>query len=192
MSAMRDGICPHPLLPRRYVTSSGQASSLWRSSFTSLLLFRNIPEAEAVDRLQDLIREHGKWVDRIVALNVGDAVAILSHRNAIGSIYNCAYEEFFARALRGYDSRCWWLFAFQQTGDQREAAIHARCRAFEIRFRATATGDDERRARARKSKPEQPDGDSVTVGIQRERIRRNRFCAIRRGTFIDRVGDAAA
>ena len=23
----------------------------------------NIPEAEAVDRLQDLIREHGKWVD---------------------------------------------------------------------------------------------------------------------------------
>jgi (E)-4-hydroxy-3-methylbut-2-enyl-diphosphate synthase len=26
----------------------------------------NIPEAEAVDRLQDLIREHGKWVDPIV------------------------------------------------------------------------------------------------------------------------------
>ena len=25
----------------------------------------NIPEAEAVDRLQDLIREHGKWVDPI-------------------------------------------------------------------------------------------------------------------------------
>ena len=24
----------------------------------------NIPEAEAVDRLQELIREHGKWVDR--------------------------------------------------------------------------------------------------------------------------------
>ena len=23
----------------------------------------NIPEAEAVSRLQDLIREHGKWVD---------------------------------------------------------------------------------------------------------------------------------
>jgi (E)-4-hydroxy-3-methylbut-2-enyl-diphosphate synthase len=23
----------------------------------------NIPEAEAVERLQDLIREHGKWVD---------------------------------------------------------------------------------------------------------------------------------
>jgi (E)-4-hydroxy-3-methylbut-2-enyl-diphosphate synthase len=23
----------------------------------------NIPESEAVDRLQDLIREHGKWVD---------------------------------------------------------------------------------------------------------------------------------
>jgi (E)-4-hydroxy-3-methylbut-2-enyl-diphosphate synthase len=27
----------------------------------------NIPEAEAVDRLQDLIREHGKWVDPIPA-----------------------------------------------------------------------------------------------------------------------------
>jgi len=24
----------------------------------------NIPEAEAVDRLKDLIREHGKWVER--------------------------------------------------------------------------------------------------------------------------------
>jgi len=23
----------------------------------------NIPEAQAVDRLQDLIREHGKWID---------------------------------------------------------------------------------------------------------------------------------
>jgi (E)-4-hydroxy-3-methylbut-2-enyl-diphosphate synthase len=23
----------------------------------------NIPEAEAVDRLKDLIREHGKWAD---------------------------------------------------------------------------------------------------------------------------------
>jgi (E)-4-hydroxy-3-methylbut-2-enyl-diphosphate synthase len=23
----------------------------------------NIPEAEAVDRLKDLIREHGKWVE---------------------------------------------------------------------------------------------------------------------------------
>jgi (E)-4-hydroxy-3-methylbut-2-enyl-diphosphate synthase len=23
----------------------------------------NIPETEAVDRLKDLIREHGKWVD---------------------------------------------------------------------------------------------------------------------------------
>jgi (E)-4-hydroxy-3-methylbut-2-enyl-diphosphate synthase len=23
----------------------------------------NMPEAEAVDRLQDLIREHGKWVE---------------------------------------------------------------------------------------------------------------------------------
>src|SRR2546423_4746853 len=113
MSAMRDGICPHTFLPRRYVTSSGQASSLWRSSFTSSLLFRNIPKTEAVGRLQDLIREHGAWVDPIVALNGGDAVAILSHRNAIGSIYNSAYEEFFAGALRRYDSRCCWLFAFQ-------------------------------------------------------------------------------
>jgi (E)-4-hydroxy-3-methylbut-2-enyl-diphosphate synthase len=26
----------------------------------------NIPEAEAVDRLQDLIREHGKWVDPVL------------------------------------------------------------------------------------------------------------------------------
>jgi (E)-4-hydroxy-3-methylbut-2-enyl-diphosphate synthase len=25
----------------------------------------NIPEAEAVDRLQDLIREHGKWVEPV-------------------------------------------------------------------------------------------------------------------------------
>jgi (E)-4-hydroxy-3-methylbut-2-enyl-diphosphate synthase len=24
----------------------------------------NIPEAEAVDRLKDLIREHGKWAER--------------------------------------------------------------------------------------------------------------------------------
>jgi (E)-4-hydroxy-3-methylbut-2-enyl-diphosphate synthase len=27
----------------------------------------NIPEAEAVDRLKDLIREHGKWVDPVAA-----------------------------------------------------------------------------------------------------------------------------
>ncbi len=27
----------------------------------------NIPEVEAVDRLQDLIREHGKWVDAPIA-----------------------------------------------------------------------------------------------------------------------------
>jgi (E)-4-hydroxy-3-methylbut-2-enyl-diphosphate synthase len=27
----------------------------------------NIPEAEAVDRLQDLIREHGKWIDQVPA-----------------------------------------------------------------------------------------------------------------------------
>jgi len=25
----------------------------------------NIPEAEAVDRLKDLIREHGKWIDTV-------------------------------------------------------------------------------------------------------------------------------
>ncbi len=30
----------------------------------------NIPEAEAVERLQDLIREHGKWVDPVVAESV--------------------------------------------------------------------------------------------------------------------------
>ena len=28
----------------------------------------NIPEAEAVNRLQDLIREHGKWMDPAPAL----------------------------------------------------------------------------------------------------------------------------
>jgi (E)-4-hydroxy-3-methylbut-2-enyl-diphosphate synthase len=38
----------------------------------------NIPEAEAVGRLQDLIREHGKWVEPTAALQVGDAVASLS------------------------------------------------------------------------------------------------------------------
>jgi (E)-4-hydroxy-3-methylbut-2-enyl-diphosphate synthase len=27
----------------------------------------NIPEAEAVDRLKDLIREHGKWLDPVSA-----------------------------------------------------------------------------------------------------------------------------
>jgi len=32
----------------------------------------NIPEAEAVERLQDLIREHGKWVDPVVT----DSVAV--------------------------------------------------------------------------------------------------------------------
>jgi (E)-4-hydroxy-3-methylbut-2-enyl-diphosphate synthase len=30
----------------------------------------NIPEAEAVERLQDLIREHGKWVDPVLAESV--------------------------------------------------------------------------------------------------------------------------
>ena len=38
----------------------------------------NIPEAEAVDRLQDLIREHGKWMEPTAAINAGDAVASLS------------------------------------------------------------------------------------------------------------------
>jgi (E)-4-hydroxy-3-methylbut-2-enyl-diphosphate synthase len=33
----------------------------------------NIPEVEAVDRLQDLIREHGKWVD--VVAEPGDAIS---------------------------------------------------------------------------------------------------------------------
>lgn len=32
----------------------------------------NIPEAEAVERLQDLIREHGKWVDAPVAIETTD------------------------------------------------------------------------------------------------------------------------
>jgi (E)-4-hydroxy-3-methylbut-2-enyl-diphosphate synthase len=27
----------------------------------------NIPEAEAVDRLKDLIREHGKWIEPATA-----------------------------------------------------------------------------------------------------------------------------
>ena len=31
----------------------------------------NIPEAEAVDRLQDLIREHGKWVEPAEAIGAG-------------------------------------------------------------------------------------------------------------------------
>jgi hypothetical protein len=31
----------------------------------------NIPEAEAVDRLQDLIREHGKWVEPDTAGRIG-------------------------------------------------------------------------------------------------------------------------
>jgi len=38
----------------------------------------NIPEAEAVDRLQDLIREHGKWMEPTAAINAGDVVASLS------------------------------------------------------------------------------------------------------------------
>ena len=38
----------------------------------------NIPEAEAVERLQDLIREHGKWVEPVAAVNAGDAMAAVS------------------------------------------------------------------------------------------------------------------
>src|SRR6201990_2307622 len=34
----------------------------------------NIPEAEAVDRLQDLIREHGKWIDPPVVTASADPV----------------------------------------------------------------------------------------------------------------------
>jgi (E)-4-hydroxy-3-methylbut-2-enyl-diphosphate synthase len=34
----------------------------------------NIPEAEAVDRLQDLIREHGKWVEPALAIPAVEAV----------------------------------------------------------------------------------------------------------------------
>jgi (E)-4-hydroxy-3-methylbut-2-enyl-diphosphate synthase len=30
----------------------------------------NIPEAEAVERLQDLIREHGKWIEPATAAAV--------------------------------------------------------------------------------------------------------------------------
>jgi len=37
----------------------------------------NIPEAEAVERLQDLIREHGKWVEP-ATVNAGDAMANVS------------------------------------------------------------------------------------------------------------------
>jgi (E)-4-hydroxy-3-methylbut-2-enyl-diphosphate synthase len=35
----------------------------------------NIPEAEAVDRLKDLIREHGKWVDPVAAATPVEAVS---------------------------------------------------------------------------------------------------------------------
>ena len=36
-------------------------ASAWAEDKTPVKF--NIPEAEAVGRLQDLIREHGKWVD---------------------------------------------------------------------------------------------------------------------------------
>jgi (E)-4-hydroxy-3-methylbut-2-enyl-diphosphate synthase len=35
----------------------------------------NIPETEAVDRLQDLIREHGKWVEPASAIPTVEFVA---------------------------------------------------------------------------------------------------------------------
>src|SRR5436190_1905624 len=35
----------------------------------------NIPEAEAVDRLQDLIREHGKWVEPVSAISTVEVVS---------------------------------------------------------------------------------------------------------------------
>jgi len=34
----------------------------------------NIPEAEAVDRLQDLIREHGKWFEPPAPVEVSTAL----------------------------------------------------------------------------------------------------------------------
>jgi (E)-4-hydroxy-3-methylbut-2-enyl-diphosphate synthase len=37
----------------------------------------NIPEAEAVERLQDLIREHGKWVELAETVSVGEEAASL-------------------------------------------------------------------------------------------------------------------
>jgi (E)-4-hydroxy-3-methylbut-2-enyl-diphosphate synthase len=37
----------------------------------------NIPEAEAVERLQDLIREHGKWVEPAATVNAGVEAASL-------------------------------------------------------------------------------------------------------------------
>jgi len=35
----------------------------------------NIPEAEAVDRLKDLIREHGKWIDPAAQPTLVEAVS---------------------------------------------------------------------------------------------------------------------
>jgi (E)-4-hydroxy-3-methylbut-2-enyl-diphosphate synthase len=35
----------------------------------------NIPEAEAVDRLKDLIREHGKWVEAARKAAVAEAAS---------------------------------------------------------------------------------------------------------------------
>jgi (E)-4-hydroxy-3-methylbut-2-enyl-diphosphate synthase len=39
----------------------------------------NIPEAEAVDRLVDLIREHGRWVDPIETSHQGHE----DHKNEV-------------------------------------------------------------------------------------------------------------
>jgi len=41
----------------------------------------NIPEAEAVDRLVDLIREHGRWVDPIGASHQGHE----GHKNEVAT-----------------------------------------------------------------------------------------------------------
>ncbi len=40
----------------------------------------NIPEAEAVDRLQDLIREHGKWVEPVVGVNTESVDEVIAPR----------------------------------------------------------------------------------------------------------------
>jgi 4-hydroxy-3-methylbut-2-en-1-yl diphosphate synthase IspG/GcpE len=45
---------------------AGQSESLCGKSPVKF----NIPEAEAVDRLKDLIREHGKWIESKTAVPV--------------------------------------------------------------------------------------------------------------------------
>jgi hypothetical protein len=52
----------------------------------------NIPEAEAVDRLKDLIREHGKWVDPVsqaTAVETFPALVIAAHPD--GRIIDCRF-----------------------------------------------------------------------------------------------------